>query len=105
MLKFAAANRGTPITGRFSARSFTNQVAFPERCLLVVTDPGADHQALIEASYVNLPFIALCSTDFPLHHVDIAIPCNNKGAHSVGVMCMLAREVLHMCGTISHEDP
>ncbi|VFV24824.1 40s ribosomal protein sa-like [Lynx pardinus] len=43
---------------------------------------------------------------FTLGYVDTAIPCNNKGAHSVGLMWwMVAREVLHKCGTISHEHP
>lgn len=38
--------------------------------------------------------------------MDIAIPYNNKGAHSVGLMWrILAREVLCMLGTISHEHP
>ncbi|XP_074239273.1 small ribosomal subunit protein uS2-like [Saimiri boliviensis] len=86
----------------FTPGTFTNQIqaAFREPRLLVVTDPRADHQPLTEASYVNLPTIALCHTDSPLRYVDIAIPCN-KGAHSVGLMrWMLAQEVLHMRGTI-----
>ncbi|CAO2634965.1 40S ribosomal protein SA [Lemmus lemmus] len=72
------------------------QAAFREPRLLVVTDPRADHQPLTEASYVNLPTTALCNTDSLLRYVDIAIPCNNKGAHS---------EVLRMRGTISQEHP
>ncbi|ELW62126.1 40S ribosomal protein SA [Tupaia chinensis] len=57
-------------------------------------------------SYVNLSTIALCNTDSPLRYVDIAIPCDNKGAHSVVLMWwMLAREVLRMHGTISCEHP
>ncbi|XP_032109240.1 40S ribosomal protein SA-like [Sapajus apella] len=98
----------TPIAGCFTPGTFTNQIqaTFREPQLLVVTDPRADHQPLMEPSYVNLPTNALCNTDSPLHYVDIAIPCNNKGAHSVGLMWwMLAQEVLHMHGIISREHP
>ncbi len=39
---------------------------FQEPRLLIVADPKSDSQAVIEASYVNIPTIALCNTDAPL---------------------------------------
>ena len=101
MLKFAASVRTTPIAGHFATQI---QAAFQEPRLLVVTDPRADHQPLTEASYVDLPTTALCNTDSPLCYMDTVIPCNSKGAHSVGLMWwMLAQKVLRMQGTISHD--
>lgn len=104
ILKFAAHTGSTPVAGRFTPGTFTNQIqkAFREPRLLVVTDPRVDHQAITEASYVNIPVISFCNTDSPVKLIDIAIPCNNKGQRSVGLMWwMLAREVLLIKGKIN----
>jgi len=106
VLKFAAATGATPIAGRFTPGTFTNQIqkAFREPRLLVCTDPQFDHQAITEASYVNLPVIALCNTDSPAKYIDVAVPCNNKGVQSIGTLWwMMAREVLYLRGIISRK--
>jgi small subunit ribosomal protein SAe len=73
---------------------------------LIVTDPRIDHQAVIEASYVNIPVISLSDSESGSKFIDIAIPCNNKGGHSIGLIWwLLTREVLRLRGTISRSTP
>lgn len=50
---------------------------------------------MTEASYANIPIVALSNIDSPTKFIDIAVPCNNKSSNSIGLMWwMLAREVL-----------
>lgn len=107
-LKFARYIGASSIAGRFTPGAFTNQIqaAFREPRLLIVSDPRTDHQPVCEASYANIPIIAFANIDSPTRYVDIAIPCNNKASHSIGLMWwMLSREILRLRGIISRDSP
>jgi len=108
VFKFAQYTGASYIGGRYTPGTFTNQTQkkFLEPRLLIVTDPRTDHQPIKECSYVNIPVIGFADTDCPLTHVDVAIPCNNKGKSSVALMYwLLAREVLRMRAAITRASP
>jgi small subunit ribosomal protein SAe len=93
--------------GRITPGTFTNyqQQHYLEPRLLVASDPLKDHQPVLEASYVNLPVIAFCNTNVPLRGIDIVIPCNTEGKHSIALMYwFLTREVLRLRDSIPRES-
>ena len=54
-----------------------------------MADPRADHQPITEGSYANVPVIGFANIDNQTRYLDIAVPCNNKGQHSIGLMWWL----------------
>jgi len=102
--KFGEVTGAIPIVGRFIPGLLSNPL-YPNRIepdVLIVSDPRADSQAVIEASSVGLPIVALCSTDNDFSGVDLVIPTNNKGRRALAIVYwLLARQILRERGELA----
>jgi len=101
--KFCEVTGATPITGRFTPGLLSNPLYKDRKELnvIIVSDPKADVQAVVEASSMGIPVIALCSTDNDFSSVDFVIPTNNKGRRALAVIYwLLARQILREKGEI-----
>ena len=105
--KFCELTGSTPILGRFMPGTFTNPSLpnYMEPEIVVVTDPQADQQAVLEATRAGVPVIAIANSDNITSKVDLVIPANNRGRKALAtVYWLLAREVLKKQGAIKSDS-
>ena len=105
--KFCELTGATVIFGRFMPGTFTNPSLpkYMEPEIVVVTDPQADQQAVLEATRAGVPVIAISNSDNVTSKVDLVIPANNRGRKALAtVYWLLAREVLKKQGTIKSDS-
>jgi len=105
--KFCELTGATRILGRFMPGTFTNPSLpdYMEPEIVVVTDPQADQQAVIEATRAGVPVIAVSNSDNVTSRVDLVIPANNRGRKALAtVYWLLAREVLKKQGKIRSDS-
>ena len=105
--KFCEFTGASGIFGRFMPGTFTNPSLprYMEPEIVIVTDPQADQQAVIEATRAGVPVIAISNSDNVTSKVDLVIPANNRGRKALAtVYWLLAREVLKKQGTIKSDS-
>lgn len=108
VIKFARyTGCSTNSSSRWTPGSLTNHKTsqFKEPKVIIVADPYADFKPIKEASYANIPVIALCDSHNSLKFIDIVIPCNNNSTESISmIFWLLAREVKMLKGELERED-
>lgn len=105
--KFCNLTHAKYILGRFMPGTFTNPALpkYMEPQIVIVTDPQADQQAVLEATRAGVPVIAICNSDNVTSKVDVVIPANNRGRKALAtVYWLLAREVLKKQGVIKTDS-
>ena len=105
--KFCEITGATSILGRFMPGTFTNPSLpnYMEPEIVLVTDPQADQQAVLESTRAGVPVIAIANSDNVTSLVDLVIPANNRGRKALAtVYWLLAREVLKKQGKIKSDS-
>ncbi|MFQ5920800.1 MAG: 30S ribosomal protein S2 [Nitrososphaerales archaeon] len=105
--KFCELTGALTILGRFMPGTFTNPLlpSYIEPELVLVTDPQADQQAVIEATRAGLAVIAISNSDNFTSKVDLVIPANNRGRRALAtVYWLLAKAVLSKTDQIKAEE-
>lgn len=95
------------ISGRYPPGILTNTNldTFTEPKIIVVCDPWPDRNAVNDAAKVGIPIIALCDTNNQSNHIDLVVPCNNKGKRSVGlVFYLMVREYMRKKGLLRTDE-
>lgn len=94
--------------GRYPAGIITNPnlSTYFEPKLMLVIDPLPDKNAVHDALISGVTTIALCDSNNTIESIDFAIPCNNKGSKSIGlVLWLLATGYLQDRGLLEKEKP
>src|SRR5579884_1194608 len=105
--KFCELTGAIPILGRFMPGTFTNPSLpnYMEPEIVVVTDPQADQQAVLESTRAGVPVIAIANSDNVTSKVDLVIPANNRGRKALATTYwLLTREVLKKQGKIKSDN-
>src|SRR5688500_10336145 len=105
--KFCELTGARGIFGRFMPGTFTNPSLpkYLEPEIVIVTDPQADEQAVLEATRAGVPVIALSNSDNITSKVDLVIPSNNRGRKALAtVYWLLTKEVFKKQGKIKSDS-
>lgn len=107
LIKMAKWTGFLAFPGRFLPGTLTNPelVSYTEPEIILVSDPIKEKQAIIEATMVGIPTIALCDTNNVLSNIDFAIPANNKGRKSLAlIFWLIANQVLRERGELAEDE-
>jgi small subunit ribosomal protein S2 len=95
------------IVNRFVPGTFTNpqREGFTEPKLVFICDPNIDRQAIVEATKISIPVMALSTTSSNIRNIDLVLPFNNKGRKAISLFFwLLNRELQLRNGIIKSEQ-